>query len=60
MGHLLPVASTVVLTEDGTATLGSLANSAGVGGGHVVAEMTIDGYLATGGFCIVVGQQLSE
>jgi hypothetical protein len=45
--------------EDGTATFGNLANSAGVGGGHGFVERTIDGYLAVGCFCIVVGQQLS-
>jgi hypothetical protein len=46
--------------EDGTATLGYLANSAGVGGGHVFVERTIDGYLAAGDFSIVLEQQLSE
>jgi hypothetical protein len=45
--------------EEGTATFGNLANSAGVGGGHGFVERTIDGYLAVGCFCIVVGQQLS-
>jgi hypothetical protein len=46
--------------DEATATLGYLANSAGVGGGHVFLERTIEGYLATGGFSIVFEQQLSE
>jgi hypothetical protein len=47
-GHLPPFAKDSVLTDDGTATLGYLANSAGVGGGHAFVERTIDGYLAEG------------
>lgn len=58
-GQLLPVARDLVLTEDGTATFGNFANSAGVGGGHVFVERTIDGYLATGCFCMDGEQHLS-
>jgi hypothetical protein len=57
-GHLLPLAIACVLTEEGTATLGYLANSAGEGGGHVFVERTMDGYLATG-CCIGKLQQSS-
>ena len=57
--HLPLFASAWVLTEEGTATLGYLANSAGVGGGHVFVERTMDGYLATGCSEFTV-QQFSE
>jgi hypothetical protein len=49
-GQLLPFVRDLVLTEDGTATFGYFANSAGVGGSHVLVERTIDGYLAIGCF----------
>lgn len=49
-----------VLTEDGTATLGYLAKSAGDGGGHVLPKSTINGDLAAGDFSIVLEQHLSE
>jgi hypothetical protein len=58
-GQLLEFASACVLVEEGTATLGYLANSAGDGGGHGFAKRTMDGYLATGD-CIGKLQQLSE
>ena len=41
------VANLCVLTEEEVATLGKRANSAGVGGGQVLACKTMDGYLAT-------------
>jgi len=44
--------------EDGTATLGYLAKSAGDGGGHILFEITIEGYLATGWTPEVELQQL--
>ena len=54
--HMLPLASASVLTEDGTATFGNFANSAGVGGEHSLLERTIEGYLAVGD--LEVEQQL--
>jgi hypothetical protein len=57
VGHRLP--SACVLTEEATATLGYLANSAGDGGGHGFPKRTMDGYLATGD-CIGKLQQVSE
>lgn len=52
------MARAVVLMDEATATLGYLANSAGVGNVHVFPERTMDGYLATD--CESVLQQLSE
>ena len=44
----VPDASDLVLTEEGTATFGYKAKSAGEGGGHALLKSNIDGYAATG------------
>ena len=44
----VPDAKDCVLIEEGTATLGYKANSAGEGGGHDLPKSNIDGYTATG------------